>query len=440
MKKKIYKVCSLALTLLLVGALVLTVGCGGGGGQQGGQSGGGQSGGGQAQAGKTEILIGRVNPTTGPIAGFGKGTPFIEEKALEAINAEGGIYIKEYDKKLPVRIIVADSESSDVKAAEAASKLILQDKVDIMIATHTPATVNPVAAASERNGIPCITLESPGEAWLEGGPYKWAFHAHFLTSSLVEAFLDAFDTFDTNKKIGLAAGNDTDGVLMSSLMAELAPKRGYTIVDPGRFPVNTKDYTSLISKFKEEGCDIVYGNMITPDFMTMFQQFHQQGYVPKALGMSRAILFPTDVEALGDIGEGLITEVWWGDTHPFKSSLTGQTAAELCKMYTDETGEQFHAGLGFKHANIEVVIDVLKRAQTLNKEELLKAIAETDLDTIVGHIKYNDQHFSEIPVTIGQWQKGEKWPYEIVIFSNTKIPEVPLSDKKVIFPLPGSTR
>ena len=429
-KGKVNIILSMVLITALVGTLALTSGCSR---QQAADAG-------KNLPAKDYILIGRVNPATGPIAGFGKGTPFIEDKAVEAINAEGGIYIKEYDKKLPVKIIVADSESSDVKAAEAANKLILQDKVDLMIATHTPATVNPVAIASERNKMPCITLESPGEAWLEGGPYYWAFHSFWKVDSLIESFLDAMDTQETNKKIGLAAGNDTDGVLMSQIMAEKAPARGYTIVDPGRFPLGTKDFTSMIAKFKEEGCDIVYGNMITPDFMTMYKQFHQQSYVPKMLGMSRAILFPTDVETLGDTGVGLITEVWWSENHPYKSSLTEQTAAELCEMYTKETGEQAHAGLGYKHANVEIAIDVLKKAQTLDKETLRQAIAETDLETIVGHIKYDDQNFSELNVTIGQWQKGEKWPYEMVIFCNTKQQEVPVSDKPFVFPLPGTTQ
>jgi len=429
-KGKVNKILSTILTVSLVGALALTAGCGG---QQAANAE-------KKLPEKDYILIGRVNPATGAIAGFGKGTPFIEEKAIENINAEGGIYIKEYDKKLPVKIIFADSESSDVKAADAANKLILQDKVDLMIATHTPATVNPVAVASERNKMPCITLESPGEAWLEGGPYQWAFHSFWKVDSLIDSFLDAMDTQQTNKKIGLAAGNDTDGVLMSKIMEEKAPARGYTIVDAGRFPLGTKDFTSMITKFKQEGCDIVYGNMITPDFMTMYRQFHQQGFVPKMLGMSRAILFPTDVETLGDLGVGLTTEVWWSENHPYTSSLTGQSAAELCEMYTKETGEQAHAGIGYKHANIELAIDVLKRAQTLDKEVIRDTIAKTNLDTVVGHIQYDDQNFSELNVTVGQWQKGDEWPYEMEVFCNTKQKEVPLSKKPFIFPLPGTTQ
>src|SRR4029453_20078 len=37
-------------------------------------------------------------------------------------------------------------------------------------------------------------------------------------------------------------------------------------------------------------------------------------------------------------GEGLSTEIWWTERHPFTSSLTGQTAAELAAAFPDEAG------------------------------------------------------------------------------------------------------
>jgi branched-chain amino acid transport system substrate-binding protein len=51
--------------------------------------------------------------------------------------------------------------------------------------------------------------------------------------------------------------------------------------------------------------------------------------------------------------------VWWSQHHPFKSGLTGQTAQQFCDAYTAATGKQWTQPIGFKHANIEVAIDVL---------------------------------------------------------------------------------
>jgi len=416
---------SLLLVVLLVVAVFLLSACGGKSQEP-------------AKNQKEFILIGRVNPVTGPLASFGAGTPFVEEKAIEAINKGGGIFIAELNKKLPIKLIVADSESSPTKASEAANKLVLQDKVDILLVAHTPDTVNPVSAAAERHKIPCISVDAPTEAWLSGGPYAWSFHSFWKFNSLVDVYMDMWDKIPTNKKVGIMFPNDPDGLALADLLKKKAPERGYTLVDPGRFPPNTKDYTSMINQFKQAGVDIVVGVLIPPDFATAWKQMHQQGMVPKIMTTAKAILFPADVAALGgDLGEGLTTEVWWSPQSPFKSSLTGQTSQELAKMWTDSQNKQPMATLGYKHASIEIVVDVLKRAQSLDRAKILEAIKATNLNTVVGLIKYDGQNVAETSLVGGQWTKGKTWPWELNVVSNKKIPAFPLASEDIKL-IPGS--
>ena len=84
------------------------------------------------------ILIGRPNPSSGPLSAFGEPSPWVDERALAEINKDGGIFIKEAGKKLPVRIKLVDTESDPSKTGDVTSKLILQDNVDLMIVLHTP--------------------------------------------------------------------------------------------------------------------------------------------------------------------------------------------------------------------------------------------------------------------------------------------------------------
>ena len=59
----------------------------------------------RAEAAKRDyILIGRPNPTTGPLASFGEGTPWVDERVLAEINKDGGIYLKEFGKKVPIKV------------------------------------------------------------------------------------------------------------------------------------------------------------------------------------------------------------------------------------------------------------------------------------------------------------------------------------------------
>ncbi len=385
------------------------------------------------------ILVGRPNPTTGPIAGFGEATPWAEERALQAINKDGGIFIQEYGKKLPVKIKVVDTESDPTKAAEVASKLILEDKVDLMVALHTPATVNPVSAMCERYQVPCIALDAPVEAWLTGGPYQWTYLAFWTTEQVADVFVGIWDMVadKTNKVIGGLFANDADGKTFAEAIMKRLPAKGYKMVDPGRIPPNTRDFTAVINQFRQENVEIVTGNLIPPDFATAWRQFHQQGFIPKVVTIGRAILFPSDVNALGgNLPMGLTTEVWWSPYHPFKSSLTNETAKDLADAWTKETGKQWTAPLGYKYAAMEIVADVLRRAQTLDRNKLREAIANTKLDTMVGPIKYNDRHYSETPVVGGQWVKGQQWPWELRIVYNQTYPQIPKTGD-LVFPVPS---
>jgi branched-chain amino acid transport system substrate-binding protein len=90
--------------------------------------------------------------------------------------------------------------------------------------------------------------------------------------------------------------------------------------------------------------------------------------------------------------------------------------------------------LGYLHAGFEIVIDALKRAQTLDREKLREAIENTNLDTIVGHIRYNKEHYCQTPLAGGQWTKGDKWPWELKVIYNKEHPEIPTTGQ-MDFPL-----
>lgn len=373
------------------------------------------------------ILIGRPNPSTGPLAGFGEATPWADNRAVEAINKKGGIFIKEYGKKVPVKLKVVDTESNPTKTAELTSRLIMQDKVDLLVALHTPDTVNPVSGVCERYGMPCIALDAPVDAWLTGGPYKWTFHAFWTDETLTNLFVDMWDEYrgQTNRVVGALWPNDPDGIMFEKFFTKILPARGYKVVDPGRFPFFNKDFSSMINLFKREKVEILTGCPIPPDWVTAWRQCHQMGFIPKIATIAKACLFPADVNAIGGkLPNGITTEVWWSPNHPFKSSLTGETSKDMCDAWYKETGKQWTQPLGFKHAGLEIVADVLNRAQTLDKNKLRETIAATEMNTIVGPIKYNDRNFSETPLVGGQWVKGKRWPWELEITNNKNHPEV----------------
>ena len=78
-----------------------------------------------------QIKIGATLAVTG---GFSAewGPPFLQFMMAweKVVNEEGGVFVKQYNKKLPVKLIVYDDESSPDKSVELYEKLAAVDKVN----------------------------------------------------------------------------------------------------------------------------------------------------------------------------------------------------------------------------------------------------------------------------------------------------------------------
>lgn len=418
--KKATRMLSLLLALVLITATTL-VGCGGGGSA--------------SKDDKTEIVVGYVAPFTGAISAHTVAFDWVMKQAVEKINEDGGIYIKKYDKKLPVRIVKADSESSTTKASEAATKLVQNEKVDILCGAWTPDTSISVAAVAERNKIPCLLENSPADSWLTGGPYTWSYGMMFYVDDLMEGYIDALDKLDTNKKVGFLFDGEVDGVTWSGMLAKLLPERGYTVVDPGRFPMATTDYTNIITQLKNADCDILLANQITPNFTTAWQQFKQLDYVPKAVIVGKALQFATDVEALGnDIGIGIMSERHWDRSYTFKSSLLDYDCEQFAAAWESEKGSQYPFTLGYDLAFFEVLQKALEGCEDLEPETIRDAIGKVDYEGIFGALSFNKDHVMRAPVYTSQWIQGDTYPVQSKVISLGNFPGISQENDPIYMP------
>jgi len=96
------------------------------------------------------IKIGTLYASAGPFASISMPV-YKALKLWEAqVNASGGVYVKPYGKKIPVKIIAYDDQSSTATAATLYNQLITQDKVDILVAdSGSPLTSVAVPIARE---------------------------------------------------------------------------------------------------------------------------------------------------------------------------------------------------------------------------------------------------------------------------------------------------
>jgi branched-chain amino acid transport system substrate-binding protein len=399
------------------------------------------------------VKVGVTMPKTGIYAAFAEPMDFLIEQFKTA--TVDGVVMGD-GQKHAVELVVVDTQSDAARAAQVAGDLINNSAVDLVYSQGSPDNVLPVADQCEALGAPSMSVNCPWEPFVfgRGGapdkPFKWTYLACPGVAEFIAADTVTLGLIPTNKKAGLLFANTADGQAWADQStgypAALAAA-GYTVVMPDLYPAGLEDFTSQISEFKKQGCEICLGTPSVPELTNFWKQALQQSYNPKILLMGLPLLFPAAPNAIGPTIYNATCELTWHPSWPFKSTMTGQNGQELVDEYEETTGLQWSMVLGSLHSGFEWVFDVLKRTANVDdKEAYVAAIAGTKADFLFGPYDFTgpiDIGPGEVHPTpnvacfacaSGQWIKGEKWPFEVVQVG-TYVPELEPANTHTMQPM-----
>ena len=267
----------------------------------------------------------------------------------------------------------------------------------------TPETVNPVADQCEVSGVPCLSNDCPLEPYFfgrQGDPKKgfdWTYNYFFSAVNMADAYYDAWDQVPTNKVVGALWPNDNDGQAFSRHLHGKAEKRGYKIVDPGRFDLPVRQLqrpdrgvqvgrrgdhrgrpaAARVHRLHERG---------GPAEPTAEDHFDGQGDRVSRRRSPRWVLAPRACRS----------RCGGRRRAPSSPASPESSSQELSDAYEKATGKQTSMTLGFRHALFETAFDALKRTQNLDDPASIRdAIAKMDYASIVGPMNFKQGALSE---------------------------------------------
>jgi branched-chain amino acid transport system substrate-binding protein len=396
-------------------------------------------------SGTKDIVIGFIHPLTGALAGFGSSDNWIMTKIAQTPQYKNGFKIGGKTYKVTVKSY--DTQSDPNRAGDLANQAILSDKVDMLLTSSTPETVNPVATKAEALGTPLICGNVPWQAWyvnLGGNPTpgKSTFKPknsimYFLgVNDLCEAFIAMMDRIhkqlNTNKNIGCAFPNDSDGNAFRAAWPIFAHPAGYTLIDPPAYTDGLANYSSMINQFKSHNCDFFTNVPLPPDFNVMWKQAAQQGYKPKLATVAKVLLFPSDVTALGSLVNNVATDAWWTPNMPWKSSLTGETCQQIASQYEAATGHQWVQALS-NYSLFEVAYAALVASgDPHDKKAVAASLFKVNIEGLAGQLNWTSSKnpapgVVDTPCVGVQWKPSSKWGYSMEVVDNKLMPNVPLT-------------
>jgi len=423
----------------------------------------------------TEVLLGATLPETGIFAGFGEQGWGMQKAVDDWNDTYDGMYLSEWDVTVPVKLIIKNNQSDFEQVGPQSTDLVLTNKVNALLSPNAPCGLHdPTSVVANANGVPSIICGGPLESWYFGmrsgesdpkWPYTW--FAGFAIGdptlpnppprdvpgyTMVDTwfmFMDEVGALNvTNGIAGVFASSDADGVGWYEAFPGLMENYGLTVVgvedELGLFSMETTDYSSIVSAWKDFNVEVLWGNCPGAHFGDLIAECKAQNFEPKICLAARAALFPLDVESWGTtppLGYGVGCEVWWSPDYQVSDGFVGigdRTAASLAEDWADETGKPLNRGIGSGYMAAQVMLNAIHEAGDVDGDAINAALADTDLNTISGWVNFDPvTHFSAVPLAFGQWfydaeNVAEPFYQFLTASALDSIPE----ERDPIFPLP----
>jgi branched-chain amino acid transport system substrate-binding protein len=409
-----------------------------------------------------EIRVGVIQAQTGMYAGFGAGDIFGIQAAVDDINALGGVDVN--GTKMKIKLYIVDDQSDPNKTGTLAESLITQNNVQFLLSGDEPPPMHPgVSTVADRYKIPYITSVGPFEPWAglreasdTKWPYTWAtglfalgtpaeapdFRAGQAGYTVGDTWIDMLNLYgdQTNKKVAVLASDDGDGVGWYAGLPNIISTMGYQPIGLdnklGLLPMETTDFSSVINEWKANNCEILWGNCPAPFFGAFWTQARTLGFEPKIVSIGRAPLFYQDVTAWGgNLPWGIGCEIWWTPTITEYQGIGTTTPMSLAERWTTAKNQPVNPAIGSGYRSVQVLIDAIQRAKSVNADKVNEALATTDLMTIGSRVKFDASHFNRTPIFFGQWFKTDTaagWELRTVFSKHTFVPV----QAEPIFPVP----
>jgi len=348
------------------------------------------------------IKIGGAVSFTGPFASGGLESKFGYEQAVADINKSGGIYVKEFDKQIPLELIIEDDESDSTKCVARLEKMHSVDKVVAYLGPYGSTLCAASAGIAEKNRVPILAVSFSLLAPHQQG-YKYLFSPFAKTDTGLEAIFATIDTIvkaQRPSRVAVFAEKTDWGEELMRLTPEVAKKGNYTIVASKSYAVGTKDFSSLIIAAKSADADIVLGVPAPPDGIALIRQIKELDYNPKVVIFWRAAGTPLWSANLKQDGDYVCFISNWD--HHFKYP----GCSELVAAYKAKHNRLPAVTVGVTYSCVQILADAIKRAGKLDSNKIRDAITTTDMTTVQGPVKFRSDGVGITPVAMMQWQKG----------------------------------
>jgi branched-chain amino acid transport system substrate-binding protein len=360
-----------------------------------------------ASNGGDAILIGVVLPTTGREGKPGQYQKEGIELAIKKINDGGGVFVKEKDKKLPLKEVFYDDASDQAKSASLTERAMSSDNVVAVLGGYSTALGQAESVMPDRYQTPWITTGAAAST-IFGHGYQYTFGTlspTTLLGSTTAQFLGSLvDQGKLKKglKIAMALENTDHGIdYGNGIQQWIKDHPGYfSVVFSENFDLGGTDFSGLLQKVKQSHADIFLADAHLQDYITMHRQYLQSGMRHQMISYGARGPEADAKKALGDGTDYIFAGIWWSKNLPYPQ--VKQFNADY-KQFTGHDPDSWYPATAYEA--VRALATAIEQAGSLNKTAIRDALKRVDLkDSLLpgGELKFGPNGQIGTPFVIVQ--------------------------------------
>ena len=337
---------------------------------------------GAAQAQDT-IKIGVTQPLTGAFAASGNYVTQGAQIAEEEINKAGGVLGKK------IQLVIEDNKSNPTEAVATAEKLIVRDKVPVMLGAWSSTLTLAVMPKLEEYKVPMVVeTSSSGKITTSGNPY--IFRISPTSEMEAKAFAPLFGKLGIKKAAFLATNNDF-GLGASKEFSEAAKSSGVEVVATETMDPKATDFSAQLTKIKTSGADTMFVTTAVEQATLILKQAKDQQLTARIITTGGSVSPDQLIAQAGDAANGSYHLVFFTPWFP-EAVKNPDVAKKFVGLWNGKGHNVGGLTEGFRGWDgLHVIVEGIKAAGKAEPEAITKALWDVKVKGINGDIAFIKQ-------------------------------------------------
>ncbi|MGF6327260.1 branched-chain amino acid transport system substrate-binding protein [Pseudomonas sp. BS3782 TE3695] len=345
---------------------------------------------------QADVKIGVAGPMTGANAAFGEQYMKGAQAAADAVNAAGGVN----GEKI---VLVKGDDACEPKQAVTVAKDLTNQKVAGVVGHFCSSSTIPASEIYDEAGIIAITPGSTNPAVTERGlSAMFRMCGRDDQQGIVAG--DYIVDVLKGKKVVVLHDKDTYGQgLADATKAQLA-KRGVTPVLYEGLTRGEKDFSTIVTKIRGAGADVVYFGGLHPEAGPLVRQLREQGLKDVKFMSDDGIVTDELVTTAGgpQFVDGVLM-TFGADPRLLPDSKT--VVDEFRKKGTEPEGYTLYA-----YASVQALAAAFNGAKKNDGEAAAKWLKANKVKTVMGEKEWDQKGDLKVSdYVVYQWDKDGKY-------------------------------